>query len=95
MEVAEILSEIKTICIRENVDKVLIFGSFAKGTQHKTSDIDIAVKTDEKTFDIIEKKINDINTLRKIDIVNLEQKGLNKNLLEDIKTYGKILYEKV
>ena len=97
MEVKDILKQITDICIANNAEKVILFGSFAKGTFHKTSDIDIAIIVpNEADFDKIDMSIKtEILTLRKIDLINLNQIGLNKNLKEDIYRYGKILYEKI
>ena len=54
-----------------NVKKIGLFGSFAKGKQHKKSDIDIIVNFDKETFDnymdllfLLEKMFK-----RKIDLV--------------------------
>jgi predicted nucleotidyltransferase len=48
-KIQEYVSEINSIC---QVDKAVLFGSYAKGMQKKDSDIDIA---------IFSKKINDSN----------------------------------
>ncbi len=54
-----------------NVKKIGLFGSFAKGKQHKKSDIDIIVNFDKETFDnymgllfLLEKMFR-----RKVDLV--------------------------
>lgn len=95
MPVEGIINEIIRICTDNNALEVILFGSFAKNTAHKTSDIDIAVRTEnEDDFYRIEDEISNIDTLRSIDVVNIEQKGLSRNLLEEIKG-GKVLYKKV
>ena len=93
MTIEEILFEIKNICILNNVSKIVLFGSFAKGNNHKTSDIDIAVDGDFDYFELLD-EINSINTLRDVDLVDLRDLR-NKNLLEDINSYGKILYQQI
>ena len=42
MEVEQILKEIEKVCKKNNVNKLILFGSFAKSTYYDTSDIDIA-----------------------------------------------------
>ena len=54
-EIAEIVDKYIAV-VKENYDVVaiILFGSYAKGTEHKDSDIDIAVITDDiktDTFD--------------------------------------------
>ncbi len=47
-EIAEIVDKYIAV-VKENYDAVaiILFGSYAKGTEHKDSDIDIAVITDD------------------------------------------------
>lgn len=40
-----------------NVEAIILFGSYAKGTQHKDSDIDIAVITDDIENDIFDEEV--------------------------------------
>lgn len=93
MQVEEIIKEITNIARELNISAYL-FGSFAKGMAHKTSDIDIAVECDSLKFDEFEAEIEKIETLRKIDLVNINS-VCNEKLLEDIKKYGKVLFEKI
>ncbi len=85
--------EIINLAIKYDIDKVVLFGSRARGDYKLTSDIDLAtfggnysgfcVETDDTT-----------STLLKFDIVNLSG-SVQPELLEVIKKEGKILYEKV
>lgn len=67
--------------------EVILFGSRAKGTAIERSDFDIAVKG-VSDFDRLSEDIENIDTLYKIDIIELE-KCKNELLLEDIKKYGR------
>lgn len=89
MEIECILKEIKSICSNFN-EEVTLFGSWVKGTARDRSDIDVAVNCDEHTFDKIEYRVKQIDTLRKIDLVNLKN-CKKQNFIEEIKQYGKIL----
>ena len=89
MQIEEILQEIIRICKNNSVTKVILFGSRAKGTALERSDIDIAVcgiKDIEKLREELE--------LYTIDVVDMNECG-NESLLEDIKQYGRKIYEKV
>ncbi len=40
-----------------NVEAIILFGSYAKGTEHENSDIDIAVITDDIENDIFDEEV--------------------------------------
>lgn len=44
MEFQEIIKQITSICKENNVTSLLLFGSYAKGTNTEKSDIDIVVR---------------------------------------------------
>ena len=89
----QVIEEIKSIAKKCNIDKIILFGSRARGDFKKRSDIDLAVsgeKTDEFTILTDE----ETSTLLKYDIVDLN-KPVQKELLESIKKEGVVLYEKI
>lgn len=90
MTISDIISEVTRICLKNGVTKLFLIGSFATDTSTLTSDIDFVVSG---CSDIIklEKDLEEIETLRKIDIYEYETIG-NKYLLEDIDKYGKQIY---
>lgn len=67
-----------------------MFGSFATGTAAATSDIDFVVYGCEDILQL-EEELQDIDTLRKIDIFDYDSIR-NEFLLEDIRKYGKQIY---
>jgi predicted nucleotidyltransferase len=79
------------------VKKAFIFGSRAMKKAKKGSDIDIAVSGDtisEKTISRLSTQLNDhVPVPYYIDIAHLE-KITNKNLLEHIRQYGVVFYER-
>ncbi|MEE0831187.1 MAG: nucleotidyltransferase domain-containing protein [Longicatena sp.] len=91
MEVEQILKEIEKVCKKNNVNKLILFGSFAKSTYYDTSDIDIAVAGNFNYWDLID-NLESIETLRSIDVVDLNDLK-NEHLWEDINKYGRILYQ--
>ncbi|MCD8019935.1 MAG: nucleotidyltransferase domain-containing protein [Clostridiales bacterium] len=93
MTIPEILDNIISICKNHDADIVILFGSRAKGTATKYSDIDIAVKG-AMDFDDLEEEIEEIPTLYTIDVVNVDD-CRNDLLLEDIDLYGRKIYEKI
>ncbi len=81
--------------ILEKVDceAILLFGSYARGTQNAGSDIDIAIKSVKK---ISKKEIFDIRlgleeiTKKEVDLINLDT--INDDFRYEILMNGKILY---
>ncbi|HLC86717.1 MAG TPA: nucleotidyltransferase family protein [Candidatus Nanoarchaeia archaeon] len=84
MNKREIIKKIemkKEILKRYGVKKIGIFGSFAKGKQHKKSDVDILVTFDKIEFDDYMDLISFLERIfkRKVDLV------IEKNLFPELK----------
>ena len=76
-----------------HVEKVILFGSRARGDYRKCSDVDLAFrggKTNYFTLDVD----GETSTLLEFDIVDLD-KPVRSELLESIRREGIILYEKI
>lgn len=75
-----------------NVDRVILFGSRARGTNAERSDVDIAVSGGdfEGFYEDIKEKIH---SLLMFDIVDLDH-GISGELKREIERDGKLLYEK-
>ena len=78
------------------VDKIMLFGSRARGDHHSRSDIDLAIfcanASDEQWLQALDcLREERIDTLRKVDCVRFDQ--VNAALKEHIMTEGKIVYE--
>lgn len=89
----ELIGQIQAIAEKNGVEKVILFGSRARGDHNRTSDIDLAVSGGNAAgfaADIEEETA----TLLEYDIVDLA-KPVNRDLLESIRKEGKVLYEKV
>lgn len=67
-EIADIVNKYVAI-VKENynVVAVILFGSYAKGTEHEDSDIDIAIITDDIKTDIFDEEVKMTLLRRKID----------------------------
>ena len=67
-EIADIVDKYIAI-VKENYDVVaiILFGSYAKGTNHEDSDIDIAVVTDDIKTDKFDEEVKLTLLRRKID----------------------------
>ena len=90
MPIPELIERVTEICRRNGVRRLDLFGSFATGTALPTSDIDFVVYGC-KDLSKLELDLEEIDTLRKIDIFDFDSIR-NEYLLEDIKKYGKQIY---
>lgn len=87
------MEEVVRLCRNHDAGQVILFGSRAKGTALEHSDIDIAV-SGAKNFSVLREEVENIPTLFSVDMVDMDNCG-NDLLLEDIRKYGKKIYEKV
>lgn len=51
-----------------DIEAVILFGSYAKGTNHKDSDIDVAIITDDFENNIFEEELKLVKLRRNIDL---------------------------
>ena len=89
----QVLDEILMAAEKNNIEKVILFGSRARGDYRKTSDIDLAVSGGRIAHfqaDIEE----EVSTLLSFDIVNMDGR-VQEELVDSIKREGKVLYEKI
>lgn len=87
-----VIDEIIYFAKTYDIKKVILFGSRARGTHHKTSDIDLAITGGDKilfTLDVDEKT----STLLMYDIVDMDNNS-NEDLKKSIEQEGVIIYEK-
>lgn len=95
MDTEKIFKEIVKIVRKYLSDdyKILLFGSWAKGDFLNTSDVDIAILGDNKVpYDLmvkIKEEVEEIPTLRSIDIIDLNSK--EKAFRENVLRYAKSL----
>lgn len=92
-----VLEQIKEVSLQYKVDKLVLFGSRARGDHTPVSDYDIAIF--ENQLSALDKArlrddIDEIATLKKIDIIFVQENSTDE-LMESIKRDGVILYEQV
>lgn len=80
---------------KPEIEKVVIFGSRAKGTYKNGSDIDFAILTDNhKTFYRYSAELDELPTPYKFDVIDFKTLT-NPNMLNSINTDGKLFYSRV
>ena len=76
---------------KPEIEKVIIYGSRAKGTYRTGSDIDFAICSDKKTLSGIALELDELPTPYTFDIINyktLTHEGMKTNIDKE----GKIFY---
>ncbi len=86
---------VDNIAQHEKVEKIILYGSRARGDNTERSDIDIAISCPEaKGWDWFDIKdlADEAPTLLEIDMVNIDE--ISEELKNDIDKYGIIVYER-
>lgn len=89
----QVIAEIVALAQKHNIDKVVLFGSRARGDHHRASDIDLAVyggNVARFALDVEELT----STLLMYDVIDMSQKH-HDEFVKSIEKEGKILYEKI
>lgn len=85
--------DIISIAIKNDIKKLILFGSRARGDFKRTSDIDLAVEGGNISAFAVQVD-EEVSTLLEFDIINLDWR-VQKELLESIRREGVLLYEKI
>lgn len=88
-----VITEIRELARRYQVERVILFGSRARGDYKRTSDIDLAVSGGDIARFALDVE-EETSTLLKYDIVSLDQ-PVQEDLMASIKREGRVLYEKI
>jgi len=102
MDKDEIIIKVKRYADLVNMNlkpsKIILYGSFAKGSWHEDSDIDVAVIVDSIDGDILETEKTLFKLRRTIDDriepVLLEEKSDASGFLKDLLEYGQVIYSR-
>lgn len=89
----QVQGEICRFAQQHRLEKVVLFGSRARGDYHRASDIDLAVwggNIARFAADIDE----ETSTLLKYDVVDMDQ-DVSPDLLASVQKEGRVLYEKI
>ena len=90
------IHELQSYCLKnDQIDKIVLFGSRARGDYHKSSDIDLAIftkKVSRTQQNLIEQAIHEMSTPLKIDVVFMDRL-MKEKLIANIKREGVEIYE--
>ena len=89
----ELMAQIIELAEKYNIEKMVLFGSRARGDFKRTSDIDIAVTGGDIprfTLDLDE----ETDTLLEYDVVDMDE-SVQEELRDAIEKEGIVIYEKI
>lgn len=88
-----VIQEIEDIAKKYGVEKVILFGSRARGDFHKTSDIDLAICGGDKSRFKLDVE-DETSTLLTFDVIDFDE-NIHQKLRDSINQEGIIIYEKI
>ncbi len=88
-----VIEEIRQLARKYQIDRVILFGSRARGDYKRVSDIDLAVQGGDIARFALDVK-EETSTLLQYDIVDLDS-SIQKELRASIESEGVVLYEKI
>ena len=87
-----VLRDISKLAAKNHIQRIILFGSRARGTHTERSDIDIAVSGGD--FDSFYRDIkNDVHSLLMFDVMNLDD-DISEELQKELDRDGVVIYEK-
>ena len=93
LTIAQIIKVVEDTFSRYKVEYCYLFGSYAKGKAQEDSDVDLLVATDITGMDFfgLAEDLRE-NLHKRVDLLNLDQLGNNRELLNDILKDGIRIY---
>ena len=91
MNAEEVIGKIAQLCRKYSAKQGILFGSRARGDNREKIDIAVSGVAD---FPAFQEEVENLPTLFSVDIVDMDT-CTNPLLLEDIRKYGKKIYEKI
>ncbi len=93
--IENVYKQIADMAERHNAKKVVLFGSRARKTNHPKSDIDLAIYGCEKFNEFADCLNEELWSLLELDIINMDEEYVSKELIKEIEKDGVVLYEKI
>lgn len=93
-----IVQKLRELARQHGADKIVLFGSRARGDNHSRSDVDLAVwglHDAIRYLDFQEAVEEQVPTLLRFDIVDMDGFSVSDTLRDEIKKDGVLIYEKV
>ena len=95
INIEDVYRQIVEIAKNNKVEKVVLFGSRARGDNQPKSDIDIAVYGCNDFEGFTDQLNEELWSLLQLDIINMDDDNISERLLEEIERDGVELYAEV
>lgn len=95
VSIESVYQQIGEIAKQNDVDRILLFGSRARGDNTKKSDIDLAVYGCADFGKLCDQLNEELWSLLELDIIDMDSKYLSQELVDQINRDGVVIYEKV
>lgn len=95
MKIEQVYSQIREIAKQHQVEKVVLFGSRARGDHQEKSDIDLAVYGCQDFLELSDQLEEELWSLLQLDLIDMNGMSVSKELIDEIERDGVILYEAV
>ena len=95
MKIEQVYSQIREIAKQHQVQKVVLFGSRARGDYLEKSDIDLAIYGCQDFLELSDQLEEELWSLLQLDLIDMNGMSVSKELIDEIERDGVILYEAV
>ena len=95
MKIEQVYSQIREIAKQHQVEKIVLFGSRARGDHLEKSDIDLAIYGCQDFLELSDQLEEELWSLLQLDLIDMNGMSVSKELIDEIERDGVILYEAV
>ena len=95
MKIEDVYRQIQEIARQNKVEKILLFGSRARGDNTDKSDIDLAVYGCNNFTQLCDQLNEELWSLLELDIIDMDSEYLSQDLIDQIHRDGVVIYEKI
>lgn len=93
--IERVYNQIAEMARNHKAEKIVLFGSRARGTNNPKSDIDLAVYGCPDFNKLHECLNEELWSLLELDIINMDDPYISEELVREIERDGVVLYEKI
>lgn len=95
MKIEQVYLQIREIAKQHQVQKIVLFGSRARGDHQEKSDIDLAIYGCSDFMELSNQLEEELWSLLQLDLIDMNGMPVSKELIDEIERDGVILYEAV
>ncbi len=93
--IEDVYRQIIEIAKKNKIEKIVLFGSRARGDNQPKSDIDLAVYGCKDYQKFVEELNEELWSLLQLDIINMDDTNISEELIKEIERDGVDLHDKI